>query len=174
MKSLVLKITVILLFSVQIMLAQEEEDNIGFNHYSSSVFDSKANALNLVSKLPTNNNLSFQNQISNGILIQQIGEFNEFSASFRSELVNVSIYQKGIDNQVLLDKEAKSITQKVVQEGNNNQITDFSYYSKYDVNMQMIQQGSNQNIQNYGTNSLSKDMTVTQTGNGATVIIINQ
>ena len=61
-------------------MAQDEEDNIGFNHYSSSVFDSKANALNLVSKLPTNNNLSFQNQISNGILIQQIGEFNEFSA----------------------------------------------------------------------------------------------
>ena len=37
----------------------------------------------------------------------------------------------------------------------------------------MIQQGNNQSIQNYGTNSLSKDMKVSQTGNGASVIILN-
>ena len=40
--------------------------------------------------------------------------------------------------------------------------------------MEMIQKGDNQNIQSIGTNSLSKNMKITQTGNGASVILINK
>lgn len=171
MKSLFFYTVTVFLLFVQVSKAQDEEENIGFNQYSSSVFDSKQNALNLVSKIPSS--APTQAFIPSGILIQQIGDFNSFAANLKTENVSISLSQNGNDNSVVLDKEAKSISQKILQEGNNNQITDFTYYSKYDVNMQMIQQGSNQNIQSYGTNSLSKDMTVTQTGNGASVIIIN-
>ncbi len=173
MKSLFFYTVIVFLLSVQVSNAQDEEENIGFNQYSSSVFDSKQNALNLVSKIPSSTT-STQAFIPTGILIQQVGDFNTFNANLKTENVNISLLQNGNDNSVMLDKEAKSISQKIIQDGNNNQVTDFTYYTKYDVNMQMIQQGSNQNIQNYGTNSLSKDMKVTQTGNGAAVIIINQ
>lgn len=172
MKSLFFYTVTMFLLSVQVSNAQDEEENIGFTQYSSSVFDSKQNALNLVSRLPSSP--SEQTFIPTGILIQQVGDFNAFSANLKTENVSISLLQNGNDNSVMLDKEAKSISQKIIQNGDSNQITDFTYYTKYDVNMQMIQQGSNQNIQNYGTNSLSKDMTVTQTGNGAAVIIINQ
>jgi len=171
MKSLFFYTVTAFLLSIQVAVAQDEEENIGFNQYSSSVFDSKQNALNLVSKLPSTT--PTQTFIPSGILIQQIGDFNTFNANLKTENVSISLLQNGYDNSVMLDKEAKSISQKIIQDGNNNQISDFTYYSRYDVNMQMIQQGSNQNIQSYGTNSLSKDMTVTQTGNGASVIIIN-
>lgn len=175
MKSLFFYTVMVSLFSVQLTIAQDEEENIGFNQYSSSIFDSKQNALNLVSKLPLHTNTSTaQGFIPSGILIQQVGDFNTFNANLKTENVSISLFQNGNDNSVMLDKEAKSISQKIIQDGNNNQVSDFTYYSKYDVNMQMIQQGNNQNIQSYGTNSLSKDMTVTQTGNGASVIIINQ
>lgn len=156
------------------MMAQDEEENIGFNQYSSSIFDSKENTLNLVSDMSKGENSSIQNQIPSGVLIQQIGEYNTFNANLRAEAVNISVSQNGNENQLTLDKEANSISQRVIQQGENNAITDFTYYTRYDVNMEMVQQGNNQNIQNYGTNSLSKDMKVTQTGNGASVIIINQ
>ena len=40
--------------------------------------------------------------------------------------------------------------------------------------MELNQNGDYQSIQNIGTNSLSKDMKISQTGIGASIIIINQ
>lgn len=174
MKSL-FNIAIVFFLFTTIAKAQDEEENIGFNQYSSSVFDSKENTLNLVSKIPSNpNQVNAQNQITNGILIQQIGDYNNFNANLQAEKVAISVSQNGNDNLISLDKQADVISQRIIQQGENNTVTDFTYYTKYDVNMEMVQQGNNQSIQNYGTNSLSKDMKVTQTGNGASVIIINQ
>jgi hypothetical protein len=172
MKSLFFKIVFITLFS-QAIFAQEEGENPGFDQYSSSVFDSKENALNLVSRMAAPSSNSISNNPS-GIMIQQIGDFNAINANFRSSTVNFSVVQNGDENLINISKEANSINQAVLQQGSNNTISDFTYYTTYDVNMQMVQQGDNQNIQNYGTNSLSKDMKITQTGNGAEIIIINQ
>ena len=38
----------------------------------------------------------------------------------------------------------------------------------------MIQNGNDQKIQSYGTNSISKDMKITQNGNGSAIIILNK
>ena len=51
---------------------------------------------------------------------------------------------------------------------------DYSYRTNYEVHNQMIQKGNNQNIKSIGTNSISKDMKVSQAGNGASVIILNK
>lgn len=170
MKTL-LQIFVFLVILTQSVFAQEEE-NPGYNQYSSSIFDSKQQTLNLVSKidkLPSA--LLFQNK---EVIVQQVGDFNTFNAALQSENINISVLQNGNENQISLAKNANSIEQKLVQQGQKNTISDFTYYTNYDVNTQMVQQGNNQSIQNYGTNSLSKDMKVTQSGNGASVIILNQ
>lgn len=171
MKPLFLKIMLLGLFS-QVALAQEEE-NPGFDQYSSSVFNSKEETLFVVSSMNPRQsaNALFQ---KGDVLVQQIGDYNLFNANLKANEVNLSILQNGNDNAISLTKQANTITQNIIQSGENNAIQDFTYYTRYDVNMQMIQQGNNQNIQNYGTNSLSKDMKVTQSGNGSSVIILNQ
>jgi mRNA deadenylase 3'-5' endonuclease subunit Ccr4 len=113
-------------------------------------------------------------KIQAGILIQQIGDLNKVIANLKSNEVKVAINQNGDRNLLLLDKDAKSITQNIVQQGDNNKISDFTLYTNYNVNMEMVQKGDNQNIQNIGTNSLSKNMKITQTGNGASIILINK
>ena len=80
----------------------------------------------------------------------------------------------GNNNEYLLVKEATNITVGINQNGNSNKIDDYSYRTNYDVNTQMIQNGNNQNIKSIGTNAISKDMKVTQIGNGASVIILNK
>lgn len=171
MKPLFLKLLLLGLFS-QVALAQEEE-NPGFDQYSSSVFGSKEETLYVVSSMNPKQyaNALFQ---KGDILVQQIGDYNQFNASLKANEVNVSVLQNGSDNAISLSKQANTITQNIIQSGKNNGIQDFTYYTTYNVNMQMVQQGNNQNIQNYGTNSLSKDMKVTQSGNGSSVIILNQ
>ncbi|MFC4740946.1 hypothetical protein ACFO3U_13165 [Flavobacterium ponti] len=165
----------IILFAIifmQICFSQEEENNTAFNSYSSSLFDSEENSLFVVSNLPNNLNPIQFNQ--NSVNIQQIGDYNVINASISSENSNLIISQNGLNNTVDYTKNAAEISQKISQIGDNNIISDLTYYTNYKVNMEMNQNGNNQNIQNIGTNSLSKDMKISQTGNGTSIIIINQ
>lgn len=173
MKSIFFKIVIISLFT-QLSFAQEGE-NPGFDQYSSSIFDSKENALNLVSKMAPNSSSLIGNS-SSGVIIQQIGDSNTINANLKTatSTANFTAIQNGDLNLMNVQKNANAINQAMLQEGNNNTISDFTYYTSYNVNMEILQQGDNSNIQNYGTNSLSKDMKITQTGNGAELIIINQ
>lgn len=157
---------------MQIGFSQEDQSNTTFSSYSSSLFDSEENSLYVVSAM--NNNLNSNPLNQNSVTIQQIGDYNVINATVNSENSNLLINQNGINNSIDLTKNAAELTQKMSQIGNNNTINDFTYYTNYKVNMEMNQNGNNQSIQNIGTNSLSKDMKISQTGNGASVIIINQ
>lgn len=130
--------------------------------------------MSVVSVLDKKEQNELNSKIQLGVQIQQIGDLNKVKANLQSNETKVSVDQKGNVNELLLDKKAKTITQNVVQKGNNNKISDFTLNTNYNVNMEMIQKGDNQNIQNIGTNSLSKNMKITQTGNGASIILINK
>lgn len=175
MKNFILYLWTLLLFS-PVFYAQDKEDNPDFKQYSSSVFKSKEAALNVVSsmnkKITTSDMLNY-NQTS-GVLIQQIGDYNKVNAALIADETNLAVNQSGEGNEFFLDKTAKTITQNVIQQGDNNKITDFTLRTNYNINIEMSQKGDNQSIQNIGTNSISKNMKINQTGNGASVIILNK
>ncbi|SHL13982.1 hypothetical protein [Flavobacterium chilense] len=173
MKTFILNIALFLLFPI-VFYAQEKEDNSDFKPYSSSVFNSKEKALSVVSSMNKKAQDDLNSKIQAGIQIQQIGDLNKVVANLRSNETKVAVDQNGDRNELLLDKNAKTLTQRIIQQGDNNKISDFTLYTNYNVNMEMIQKGDNQNIQSIGTNSLSKNMKITQTGNGASIILINK
>lgn len=160
------------LIFTQFAFCQEEDKSTDFNQYSSSLFDSEENSLFVVSNM--DNKLSSTTYNQNMVNIQQIGDFNVINASIISENSNLIISQNGLNNTIDYVKNAPEISQNISQFGDNNTISDLTYYTNYKVNMEMNQNGNNQNIQNIGTNSLSKDMKISQSGNGASIIIINQ
>lgn len=177
MKTIFLNIFCLVFFSLSFQ-AQEKEDNSGFKPYSSAVFDSRENALSIVSSVnkKSTNQLQLEQvqQLSPGVIIQQIGSYNRANTNVGAEKVNISVVQKGDYNDLLVVKEAKTIAQNIIQQGKNNTISDYSYRTNFDVKTEMIQNGNNQKIQSYGTNSISKDMKITQSGNGASVIVLNK
>lgn len=166
--------SIVLVFFSSAFYAQEKEDRSDFKSYSSSVFNSKEKALSIVSTLDRKAQNNSDLLIKSGIQIQQIGDFNTVNAILKSNETKVAVAQNGENNQLLLNKTARTITQNIVQQGNNNKISDFTLQTNYNVNMEMIQKGDNQNIQSIGTNSLSRNMKISQTGNGASVILINK
>lgn len=174
MKNFLVCIIMLHLLCSYVAVGQEKEDNVGFNQYSSSLFNSKENTLNVVSALDPATDNNVKSDIAAGILIQQIGDYNRFLGQIKSEDANISVLQNGSDNEVFLEKEAAFIRQRIIQEGKGNFLTDVSRFTTEDINMELIQQGDNQTLQSYGTNSISNDMTVRQSGNGASVIIINK
>lgn len=163
-----------LLLTTPMFYAQQKEDNVGFEQYSSSVFNSREMAMSVVSTLDKKAQKDLNLKLQSGVQIQQIGDLNKVNAILKANETKVSVEQNGNQNDVLLDKSAKSINQSVLQQGSNNRIFDFTLKTNYDINMQIVQKGDNQNIQNIGTNSLSKNMKITQTGNGASIILINK
>jgi len=173
MKTIFLNI-ICLLFSFQLVLAQGESDNYKYDN-NVSLLDTKERTLFIASNFyrTSSPNILNDRQNGNNVQIQQVGKNNYVYSLLKAIITDMRVSQKGNDNEVLIDKQANSIYQKVLQEGNNNNIADFALYSDYDVNMELIQQGNNQNIQNYGSNSISKNMKVIQSGNGASVVIIN-
>lgn len=174
MKSSFLNIIVICLSFAYVSFAQGTAGNNQQNENSSFLLFSTEN-LHLVSNTIKNQeDLLVTKKLQRDVMIQQIGSFNYVNANLKAKDINVALVQNGIDNEIFMDKNANSIVQKIVQEGQNNYIKDFSLYVNYDINMEIIQKGNNQNIQNYGTNSLSRNMKIIQSGNGASVIILNK
>ncbi|MEZ7498964.1 hypothetical protein QO200_09445 [Flavobacterium sp. Arc3] len=175
MKTLFLNF-VLLIFCTQFLFSQDRDENSLVKNYSSSVFDKKEAALSVLSSSAKNENTkdAYLNNQNSGVSIQQIGDYNYALIDVKSKISNISLNQYGDNNQYSLVKEAKNIFVDVSQKGNNSKIEDYSFRTNYDVNTQMIQNGSNQNIKSIGTNSISKDMKVSQTGNGASVIILNK
>jgi minor curlin subunit len=145
-----------------------------YNQNSSFLLFSKENLHLASNTIKNQEDLLGSKNLQRDVMIQQIGSFNYVNANLKAKDINVSLVQNGIDNEIFMDKNANSIVQKIVQEGKSNYIKDFSLYVNYDINMEIIQKGNNQNIQNYGTNSLSKNMKIIQSGNGASVIILNK
>lgn len=173
MKAIFLNIVFLVFFSVS-LFAQKNEENSEFKNYSSSLFDSKEKAFSVVSNLNKKEQNKLNERLQSGVQIQQIGDYNKVFATLSSNNTKVAVTQNGDSNTLVLDKNAKTITQSVVQQGSNNKISDYTLSSSYNVHMEMIQKGDNQNITNIGTNSLSKNMKITQTGNGASIILINK
>jgi len=109
--------------------AQEKEDNPDFKQYSSSVFDSKEAALSVVSTMNVKFSDTFNN-LPSGVLTQQVGDYNTVTAGLKSNESKLSVIQTGDGNELFLDKTAKTITQNVVQDGDNNKNYRFYFTHK--------------------------------------------
>ena len=166
----------IFLFFTQLTFSQQSEENFAFKNYNSSIFEQHDSALNFLnsSRNSNNNKESFTKIKNSGVAIQQIGNFNVTLLDINSKKVSISVNQEGNNNEYNLVKDGRSIMAEISQKGNRNTINDYSYKTNYETNTSMIQNGNDQNIKSIGTNSISKDMKVMQTGTGASVIILNK
>ena len=160
---------ILLLFSLGTCFAQEEQDEF------SSVFSTKQNSLLTLSKFSTlENNNATSITTQNAVFIQQIGDNNQARTTINSSNSNVNLNQNGSDNFIFLDKTANQINQFVSQQGSNNNVIDFNLSTNSSINSNFTQTGNNLNIINIGANSISKDLTINQSGNAGSVIILNK
>lgn len=128
---------------------------------------------------PIKNNLIYSQIVNNPILnnsvqINQIGDYHNSQVYSKASQSNLIVNQLGLGNDLLFSKSAPEIKQMIQQTGNSNFISDFSLYSNYKVDMQINQQGNNLTLFSNGTNSISKEMKISQSGNSGTIYIFNR
>lgn len=108
-----------------------------------------------------------------GILIEQIGDFNFVYTDLKAKTIKVEVIQQGDFNFYELVKASNTISVKALQKGEQNFTSNISLYSGYDTYVETVQQGTNLNIQSLGSNSISSNMKIIQSGADASVIVIN-
>lgn len=163
---------VTLLSSPFVLIAQEGFDN---NSLDGATLMTKElfirnNKVNIENSPNTNQYL----QNNNLIQIQQIGNYNYSNVYVRSYAADVQINQNGDNNFTNVYRNGYMLNENINQTGNNNFISDFSVYSDEPVNTTFNQYGNNLTIISNGSNSISKNLQINQTGNSGTVYIYNR
>lgn len=153
----------------------EEKEGKAYNSLTDFSKDLRYHLLTQITNTNKKSNSERNFQQNSSLNINQIGNYNTVDVNIKAQSADLDILQYGDENTFQLDSQGNNFKQRVVQQGQKNTIKDVSRLtnSGIDVNMEFIQKGNNQNIHNYGTNSMSKDMKVIQKGNGASVLIIN-
>lgn len=110
----------------------------------------------------------------NIVKIAQIGNYNQANLTIISNNANVTAQQSGNNNYMNVYKKADEINQSYIQSGNNNYISDVSLYSRGAEAMKINQEGNNLTVFSTGSNSISKDMIINQSGNSGIVYVFNR
>ncbi|MHC0440795.1 hypothetical protein [Flavobacterium sp. 3-210] len=122
------------------------------------------------------NQNTYQYVINHNIVkIAQIGNYNQANFTIISNNAYVTAQQTGNNNYMNVYKKADEINQSYIQSGNNNYISDVSSsYSRGVESMKVNQEGNNLTIFSIGSNSISKDMIINQSGNSGTIYVFNR
>ena len=177
---IVMKLLPLLILFLSFLFHQNlkaQQDNILFSETPLSqeyVLENNANqGLNIARKgfISAEKN---SHDVFDNIHINQIGDFNKSQVCLKTNHSDLTLNQYGVNNDINFYKSNPEMKQMIQQVGNSNFVSDFSINSNYKVDMQINQQGNNLTLFNNGTNSISKEMKVTQTGNFGTILIYNR
>lgn len=109
---------------------------------------------------------------SNNVYVQQIGNDNNVVSNTRAVYSDIGLFQKGNNNEVLLDITAGAIKENVLQTGINNSVIDINPGSLLH-SAAVFQKGANQNLIMLGSNSISDNMIISMQGKNQTILVRN-
>ncbi|WP_106791707.1 hypothetical protein [Aquimarina sp. Aq78] len=107
----------------------------------------------------------------NAVFIQQIGTSNAVLSTIIAESSDIKIIQNGDQNLVEIKESAREIEKSIIQTGNNNSVTDFSFNPDISTNLELLQEGNNLIFERFGSNELSKNLKFKMSGDARTIIV---
>ncbi|MFV8280003.1 hypothetical protein ACNKXS_00585 [Christiangramia marina] len=110
---------------------------------------------------------------SNAVIIQQIGNNNSAVARSFNHGIEVNLLQNGDDNYIESIVSVEGYKLNASQHGDNNYFSNIPIYSEPGTQLEVIQEGSNQHIENNGANAISKNMSIRITGDNRMLTIQN-
>jgi hypothetical protein len=109
----------------------------------------------------------------NETYIEQIGQNSTVQVTTDTDKSNISVLQKGADNQFALHVTAQSYNGFFVQLGNQHRYSEYMNNPSQIVETQLLQEGSGQQLIMHNRNSLSDGLKIKMTGESQSVVIRN-
>lgn len=111
------------------------------------------------------------NNSRNVTIIQQIGKQNKAISNSKSDASSINFLQIGNNNFIESTHSILNTTERIIQNGNDNDVINFSFGNVNTSSLNLLQNGNNLSFEKFGTNSLTDKISVKVTGNNQTVII---
>jgi len=110
---------------------------------------------------------------NNIVRIQQIGNGNTAIASSYAQGIEMKLLQQGNDNYTESIVRVENYKLNAIQKGNDNYFSNIPVFSEPGTQLEVIQEGNNQHIENNGANAISKNMSIRITGDNRMLTIQN-
>ncbi|GHA28087.1 hypothetical protein GCM10007103_07010 [Salinimicrobium marinum] len=107
----------------------------------------------------------------NNIFIEQIGNNNRVNAQISSPNLDARFTQAGMGNEFSIDLNAEKVKYTLVQSGDNNYLLDHTFAPSRTVELSLQQNGNNNHVEKYGTNSITNKLEFNLTGDSKSLII---
>jgi len=149
----------------------------GLSVHAQTYNEENASEIESINKESISNNLlssQTPNEVvpqDNSIFINQIGNYNEITASLQTQKSSLQLTQQGNYNTTGLYVRASEVNQTVVQSGDDHRYVNFS--DTEIQNLEVLQTGTGQNLIMHGDNSISDNLKIRMNGNGQSVTIRN-
>lgn len=114
-----------------------------------------------------------QNQTNNAI-ITQIGNQNHNQNTVIANQSIIQVYQNGHFNLTDIYRVENEVNEYIIQNGSGNSINEMSIGNYNTIDNQYIQNGNNNRITSFGSNSISENLKIQINGNNAAIIVISR
>ena len=114
-----------------------------------------------------------QNQTNNAI-ITQIGNQNHNQNTIIANQSIIQVYQNGHFNLTDIYRVENEVNEYIIQNGSGNSINEMSIGNYNTIDNQYIQNGNNNRITSFGSNSISENLKIQINGNNTAIIVISQ
>ncbi len=125
------------------------------------------NQVEAIQRRQSNTNIGDRNIV----VINQIGDSNIAVSQTNSANSSLEYIQIGDRNTIKSSNSILQTTERLIQNGNDNAITNFSFGNVSNSSLQVLQNGNNLRFEKFGTNSLTENLSFRITGNNQTLII---
>lgn len=114
-----------------------------------------------------------QNQ-TNSAVITQIGNQNNNQNTIIASQSFIQINQNGHFNSTNIYRVEAEVNEFIIQNGNGNTIHEMSMGNYNIIENQYTQNGDNNRITSFGSNTISENLKIQINGNNASIIVINR
>lgn len=111
---------------------------------------------------------------TNSAIITQIGNQNHNQNTVIANQSFIQVYQNGHFNSTDIYRVEAEVNEFILQNGNGNTIHEMSIGNYNTIDNQYIQNGDNNRITSFGSNTISESLKIQINGNNTSVIVINR
>lgn len=105
--------------------------------------------------------------------VYQIGANNVGLVRITAENSELNLLQHGNANHAKIELSGKSLVHQTLQHGNGNLFIEYGNMPHLDLRREIVQDGNNQNLIIYGSNSLTQNLKLNVQGDSETITIRN-
>lgn len=114
------------------------------------------------------------NNLNSAVIINQVGNYNSNQIDFITNQSIINVSQNGNLNNVTIFRDENFVNEFIFQNGNENSINEMSLGNYNTINTELIQNGENNRITSFGSNSISQSMRIQINGNNSSIVIISR